>query len=121
MHAKSPLRGNWGCGKPPFVAIPQMVIFLIFAFIAYLLGDLPKIKKIPKNIQNHPFVVIGGPDAIFLLIFRPYTLCDLRKIKYQKSAREITPSWRLGVWTNLFRTYFLKKNASKVTKKVHFS
>ena len=42
-----------------------MALFLISSFIAYLLGNLPKIKNSQKITQNHPLVVIGGPDAFF--------------------------------------------------------
>ena len=92
MHTKSSLRGDCGFGKPPSVAIPQMVVFLIFVFIAHLSGDLPKIRKMPKTIQNHPSVVIKGPGAIFLLVFRPHILCDLLKIK-KTHTRKIIPLW----------------------------
>ena len=41
----------------------------------------------PENIQNHPSVVIGGPGTFFLLIFRPYILGDLLKIKKKRCAQ----------------------------------
>ena len=44
-YTKKPsICGDWERGKPPSVAILRTVVFLIFAFIAYFLGDFHKIK-----------------------------------------------------------------------------
>ena len=57
-------------------------------------------------------MLIGGPDTIFLLIFRPYTLGDFLKIKYQKSAQKITTAWRLGGAENTLTWRFTPKKSS---------
>ena len=75
VHAKSPLRGDWGSERN----------FFAYYLTLYIMWLAQK-KNIKKCIQNHHCVVIGGPDTIFLLNFRPYTIGDLLKIKYQKSA-----------------------------------
>ena len=80
-----------------------MVIFLIFVFIAYFLEDLTKIKKMPKNIQNHPSVLIGGPDTIHLLIFRPHILGDLPK-KNMHTKLSLRGDW---VSVHVFFAYFM--------------
>ena len=41
--------------------------------------------------KNHEFVVIGGPDAVFLLILKPYTLCDLFKINSKNQQKSRVP------------------------------
>ena len=56
MHEKSSLRGDLGSRKPHFVAIPQMVIFLISSVIAYFFGNLPKIKKFKKTKIKSPLL-----------------------------------------------------------------
>ena len=64
-------------------------------------GDSPK--------KNHPTVVIWGPDAAFLLIFKPHTLGDLLKINSQKNSQKIMSVWWLGVRTNLILVDIFKK------------
>ena len=101
MHTKSSLCGDWGCGKPPSVAIPRMVIFLIFVFIDYLLGDFPRIKKISKNIKNHLCGVCGfGRD--FFAYFETLYVRWFAKNKILKNAHKIIIAWWLGVRKSSF-------------------
>ena len=60
--------------------------------------------------KNHPIVVFWGPDAAFLLIFKPHKLGDLFKINSQKNAQKITPLLWLEVRKSSLRGDLPKNN-----------
>ena len=103
------------------IGAPDAVFLRIFK--PHKLGDFLKINS-QKNSQkmmtvwrlgvrkssfhgdshkiNHPAVVIWGPGAVFLRIFRPHTLGDFLKINSQKNSQKMMTVWRLGLRARFF-------------------